>query len=651
MSAICAAFRRSGGPATGEQAAAMLAAMHEYGADISVWERSAPGASVALGCIPWRVTHEDACYRPPVRSADGTLVLVADARLDNRSDLAPLLGIGSRDAAALPDAAFILAAYQKWGEECPRHLVGDFAFALWDERRQTLFCARDSMGQRVLFYHESADGMVLATTAHALASLPSIRTRLDEQKVADFLVLLQRTDTTFFENVRRLPPGHTLRLDHSGARFAQYWSSMPARPVRFARDEEYVEGFLEVFEAAVSAQLRCEGTAGMMLSGGLDSSSVAAVAAQHLRERGRTLPTFHAAPREGFSGRVQRGRVADESGDVQAIARLHPNIALHVRRNDDRSPLADIETSFRMTGAPPRNPGNAPWFYALYELARDSGVRVMLSGHKGNATISQTGMRSIRDSAARGDFGRVWREVHAVARVTGEGRRGVLQREVITTLTPAAVASLVRRLGGKSARPVWDATFSAVRPEFARAMDLEARVQAANRNYLDINRLSEMDLRITTLAGGADVFDLYSGYRPWFGIETRDPTADRRVVEYCMAIPGSQYLRNGETRSLIRRAMQGRLPDQVRTRTTYGLQGPDWTEWMPSIRPELASELAKLERSDTANRCLDLPRMRHLMDQWPDRMTLSHEKQYYLMLLRGITMGRFIRWFEETYAA
>jgi asparagine synthase (glutamine-hydrolysing) len=81
-----------------------------------------------------------------------------------------------------------------------------------------------------------------------------------------------------------------------------------------------------------------------------------------------------------------------------------------------------------------------------------------------------------------------------------------------------------------------------------------------------------------------------------------------------------------------------------------GLQGPDWVEWMPTIRPELMAELERMTRSQTAERCLDLPKLRRLMEQWPERMSLAHEKQYYLMLLRGIVMGRFIRWFEETYA-
>jgi asparagine synthase (glutamine-hydrolysing) len=419
--------------------------------------------------------------------------------------------------------------------------------------------------------------------------------------------------------------------------------------LRFASDDDYVDGFLEVFGAAVGSQLRCADTVGMMTSGGLDSSSVAAVAATQLRERGRDLPTFHAAPPPGYAGPVRRGMVVDESGDVAALARMHPNMTLHIRRTIDRTPLDDLETSFRMTGAPPRNPVNAPWFLGIYAFAARAGVRVLLSGHKGNATISQTGLRSLRDSAARGQWRRVWRETRALARATESSRRDVLRREVVQPLTPPVVTAALRRLGRTGRRPVWDATSSAIDARFARAMAVEERIRAANRHHDDVHRWPEMRFRLTVLAGGADVFDLYSGYRPWFGIETRDPTADRRVVEYCMAVPGSQYLLDGVARSLIRRAMAGLLPDQLRLRQSYGMQGPDWPEWLPSIRGELQTELQRLARSETATRCLDLQRMQQLVDRWPERLTLAHEKDYALMLMRGITMGRYIRWFEDTY--
>jgi len=180
-------------------------------------------------------------------------------------------------------------------------------------------------------------------------------------------------------------------------------------------------------------------------------------------------------------------------------------------------------------------------------------------------------------------------------------------------------------------------------------MQSEEGLRASRQDQLNARTLSEPEYRIAVLMGAADVLDIYSGLRPWFGIETRDPTSDRRVIEYCFSIPGSQYLRNGVTRWLVRRAMEGRLPDHVRNRTTRGGQSADWTEWLPAMRGELVAELDRLDRSETANRCLDLAKLRSLMDRWPERLGIEHDRDYHLLLLRGIMMGRFIRWFEETY--
>ena len=649
MSAICAAYRWDGEPVPASIPERLLGALSEYGTSGSYWAPVTSSQPVALGCIPWQVTPEDGRYTGPVRAPDDAVVVVADARLDNRAEIAAHLALAPQDVPGFSDAELILRAWQKWRHGCARELIGDFAFAVWDAQERALFCARDAMGHRVLFYHEAAHGVELATTAHALTALPHVPHALDEQKVADFLVLVQRPDSSFYRGIHRLPPGHTLTARPTGLHIERYWSPVPERTLRLGSDAAYVDAFTEVFGTAVRAQLRSAWPIGMMASGGLDSSAVAAVAAAELRERGARLLTFHAAPRAGYAGPARRGMVVDESGDVQRLACLHPNIDLTIHRTQDRTPFTDLDTMFRMTGAPPRNPSNASWFLSIYERAAAAGTRVMLSGHKGNATVSQTGLRSLRDSAVRGQWRRVWRETHALARATGTGRRDVFSREVVQPLLPAALAAGLRRLDGRKPAGVLDATLSAINPDFARMMHLEERIREAKRDHEELQRLPELEFRLAVLAGGADVYDVYSGLRPWFGIETRDPTADRRVVEFCMAVPGSQYLRGGVTRSLIRRAMAGRVPDEIRLRSSYGMQSADWPEWLPALRGEIAQELARLESSETARRCLDLPKLRRLTESWPDRMTLAHEKDYPLLLLRGITMGRFIRWFEKTY--
>jgi asparagine synthase (glutamine-hydrolysing) len=206
-----------------------------------------------------------------------------------------------------------------------------------------------------------------------------------------------------------------------------------------------------------------------------------------------------------------------------------------------------------------------------------------------------------------------------------------------------------RRIRGSPPDPIWDTTYSAIDPDFAKACDVEARARAALRDEESLRRAGGEAFRISILTGGGDAPDLDSAMRPWFGIETRDPTGDLRVVNYCLAIPGGQYLHDGQSRWLIRRAMEDRLPARVLTRRTLGAQAADWTEWLPRLRDGIARELDLLERSDTARSALDLPKLRRVVQRWPDRLTAEHEPTYKLMLPRAIMMGRFVRWFEATY--
>ena len=155
MSAIGAIARLDRAPVSSTQIAALLDAMDEYGAEASTWAPESEAQPVAMGARAWRVTPEDAAYHPPLRSRDGRLVLVADARIDNRAELASQLELTGhrRDAS---DAEFILAAYEAWGRDCTRRLVGDVTFVVWDDRAQHLFAARDAVGHRVLVYRRDA---------------------------------------------------------------------------------------------------------------------------------------------------------------------------------------------------------------------------------------------------------------------------------------------------------------------------------------------------------------------------------------------------------------------------------------------------------------------------------------------------------------
>lgn len=650
MSGICGLMALNGQTVGRDGIAGMLEDMRAWGGHPHIWPSGPASGPAALGARVSIFTPEDEYERQPLASADGSLTLVADCRLDNREALAAAFRMSASELERMPDSALILCAYQMWGDDCTRHLLGDFAFLIWDANRRAMIGARDHVGQRVLFYHIGAGHFSVASKAAALLRLSHIPARLDEQSIADFLYLLQDPEATFFEGIRRLPAGHLMVMSETGLRLHRYWTPLDVRHVTLGSDQEYREAFRAVFDEAVRARLR-GGPVGVMMSAGLDSASVGAVAAVELRKRGERLTALHAAPRAGFSGPVRPGWIADESADVQAIADLHDNLDLTVHRTNGTSPFQNLEALFETFGTPIRNPNNLGWLDALFATARAKGIRTLLTGSKGNATISSGGLRFLREMARQGQWGTTAREVRMVAREQGVPARHVLKEHVIIPLTPAPMLRAYARLRGRGRSLAESAaSFSAINPDFAAKLQMAERKHALVADARRNDEGSALHQRMRLLLGAADGGDIWQGYRARFGVEPRDPTCDVRVVEFCFGIPGTLFMREGQGRWLVRHSMRDVLPASVLDRRTRGAQSADWMEWLPGMRRELTEELVRLDHSDVAQRCLDVPRLRKLLTDWPAQFGIEHLEDYALVLLRAMETGRFIRWFEESYA-
>jgi len=238
MSAISAIWASVDGPPIESSSAALESALRPYGPDRQV---SVVHDRVALGYYGLYTLPEDRFEQQPLWSADRSACLVADVRLDNRSDLARELQLVQPEALA--DSAFLLEAWLRWGSACVDHLTGAFAFAVWTPSRQELFAARDHAGERPLFYHRSADFFALASMYKGLLALPISRD-LRESKAADWIgCLAPDWSTTFYKEIDRLPPGHFLRVTPGSLSVTRYWSPARAKPIRFRKDAEYAEAF------------------------------------------------------------------------------------------------------------------------------------------------------------------------------------------------------------------------------------------------------------------------------------------------------------------------------------------------------------------------------------------------------------------------
>ena len=618
----------SSGPLSPESCLSMLRAMSPLPAAI---RQAAQG--LLLGSSDYRLSPA----LPSPALSPGTPEFVADLRIDNHDDLARELGLGQTAS----DDEVLAHAWTRWGFDVVNHLMGGFALACWDAQRQTLFLARDHAGERPLHFTRAYGpngAFAFASMPPGLCALPSVGHRIDVGRMAHFLAALQTPSTeTFFAGVERLPPAHWLKLSPNGIEIRRYWHPIDARPIRYRRDADYIDDFRERFDRAVGARLAGSEGIASQLSGGLDSSSVTVTAARLMAARGQRLTSFTAVPVQGYDGSALPGRFGDEGPLAAEVAALYPNID-HVRVTaNGYDLLSTSERDAQLTGQPTFNPTNLLWVVAILDGLRSRGLDVLLQGAGGNATISFGGLIGLSELFRRGRWIRL-------VRLTHELRAGgyTSWRGAASWATGWIVPQWMRRLYHPDMRG-FSLSFSAVHPQLAAKYRLEEKALAefygVESSVASVRRsfYEYFDPGVNNGAAAA-------GWQ----IEQRDPTLDKRIFEFCFGIPIEQYLVGGQSRSIIRRAMEGRLPESTLRRTMRGLQAADWYLTVGAARPQLSAELTRIERSPLVRHVLDTTRLRSLLDTWPEAgyHTSRVSDAWHLALTRGIAAGSFLAQYD-----
>lgn len=593
--------------------------------------------AMALGRRLFPTLPEDRYDHGPVVGGGGRWTLVADLRLDDRDSLCAKLGIDREEAATLADSAVVMRGIERWEEATFSKLVGEFAIALWDRDRESLTLARDFLGNRPLHFHRSADFIAFASMPKGLLALPEVPTGPDEQTLAEFVALIPlKGSGSFFRGAERVLPGELVRLTRTHIARTRHWNFEP-RPLNLRSPDDYSEAVREAFDRAVASCLRgTEGKVASHLSGGLDSSAVAATAATLLGSRG-VVTAYTSAPRKGYDGPLSEGRFHDESGHAAAVAELYPNMEHVVLRTGNRSPIEGLDRNFLLYDSPFLNPSNGVWWDAILDDAQKRGLKILLTGQLGNMSFSYSGAHSLPGLLARGRWLRLAREAYLLHR-----RGAPLRSTAAQTFGPFLPAPVWRALARLTGRRTGAETYSAIHPE--RTADLKLLAQSRGFDFDFQPRRDALATRLWAL-DAVDHGNYHKGALGGWGIDTRDPTADRRLIELCLSIPAEQYLTGGTSRALARRAFRDRLPPLVAGETRKGYQAADWHEGLLAHWDEAAREARRIAAVPAAAALLDTAKMTSLLETRPEGHWNGRAQTaaYRLALLRGLSVGHFIR--------
>jgi asparagine synthase (glutamine-hydrolysing) len=513
--------------------------------------------------------------------AEGLAVAV-DGRLDDRAGVARSLGDPPGG-----DAAIVAAAVRRCDVEAGRRLAGDLAAASWDEPSGRLLLIRDHLGCRPLYYSVGADRVAFATEAAALLALDWVDDRLDEERLARFVALdFAVGSRTLHRGVRRVPPATTTELGAQGTREARWWQPGPRDQLRLADDGAYEEAYRSTLEVAVRDRMVSGDHVGAHLSGGLDSTAVAVVAA---RQAAAPLVTVSydmppwGDPRDGEAQYVEAVRA--QEGD--RLRMLHtwgeqgwegPAPVLRDRPIDLPCGIQEVDDR---------------------RLFRAAGVTTVLSGWGGDEAATAHGEGWHAEQLLHGRWGLLVSDARARGSVREPARRAVrsLQAELahrgLHRLDPARHFRVARAARLRS----WVARDWAERWGLSPLLDgIEISAGASVRRHM---------------AGGLGAGHLDDRFETWdrlgapFGIEYRYPLLDLRLVELALSLPPDQVVSRGRGRSLHRRSMAGILPEVVRHRPDKQQTVGAWGQRLARTAAEELAALAAVAEVDAVRSRLD----------------------------------------------
>lgn len=586
-------------------------------------------------------TKEDQIEQQPTIGISG-LVLAADVRLCDRPALLHALEL-PKDWINQADSVLLLHALERWGVEAAlKRLCGEFSFCLWNPKTQTLSLARDPSGMRTLYIYRDDKLIAFSTRVRALLALPEISRDLDELAIADFLAFNpNRPARTLYRTIDRISMGHLAVLTPDNFQQHRYWLLPEPGTLKRANDAEYEEQAREVLDRAVADAMRANGPICSFLTGGLDSANVTLSAARQISPKKLTVltraPSGAVPPDTAFA-------FYDESTRAQALAKLHPNIDWYrIEEDGEDWGEHDFSRYFMESGLPHRMHVNASWFFPLYRAVLAQGSNVCLTGDMGNAFFSYTGHTLLSELFLKLLWKSLFEHLQALSKIENVS----LLRASRRVLGPFEPFWLRRqRLGYKELH--WS-RHCALSFNFAQELRFDETLDWSKyRMRLGGGHPSTQELR-RWMCDDEVSRDSIGVTRAMTGLDQRIPLIDKRVVEFFGSLPLDQFLKDGISRSLPRRLLMGKAPDEYIHGRTMGFQVGDWFSKVSALRPKLLTDMARIKASPLASRVVDLEQLQNLLDNWPENIEAAERQRrnYFTKLTRSMEVACFLAWHEE----
>jgi asparagine synthase (glutamine-hydrolysing) len=559
MSAICGIINLDQKPVDGHIFKRMMTSLNHRGKDGSgIWKND----YIALGHQMFHCNPESLFESLPLVNTTGNLILTADARIDNREELIKLLSVPVSEKKNIPDSALILKSYEKWDVRCPEYLQGDFVFAIWDTFQKKMFCARDHLGFRPLYYYFSGNQFIFSSEIKQVIIASNIRTELNQAALIESMLMRHMDNqTTFFTNINQIPPTHSISISRKG--------HPRAKPrIKLSGDDEYAELLRELIIQAVHSRMRSAFPVAAHLSGGLDSSAVTVIAARKLKEDGKSLiavssvlPLDHSGPE------------SDDRKYIDLIVKQEENIQIRYVTSQNLCPFENLEKVCNYYYAPVDD----PLYYvdhSMHAAASQSGARIILDGNSGDMAASYHGEKALHQLFREFKWATTLDLIQKKSRIENRAILSLLWGEIFRNYFPDSWIDFYRHLRKRPKSYLKD--YRIFNENILNTELFRDRCQHSNHLYQQASTPHDNILRgITYKSDLANILAYSASTGGWYSTMSLSPLFDKKIIEFMVRIPPEQYILKGWKRSLYRRSMKNILPEEIRWRKTKHPFTPD----------------------------------------------------------------------------
>lgn len=527
-----------------------------------------------MGCALQHITKEAKLEQFPYSNEDKTIYLTADCVLDNRDELLSKLQLPSH----IPDGALIFHAFLKWGRHCIHHLLGCFSFVVYDSKINEAYLFADHISSRSLFYYYSEGKVYFSTLIRSILKANNYNINKNKRWILDCMamktpIMITNPEETPFQGVKKVLAGCYVTIGLEKQYCIEYWNPIKkAKEWKRAKDTEYQHRLLSTLNNAVQSAIRTDGEVGIYLSSGLDSTSVACVAAPLLQKCNKNLYSFTAIPEESFINTHSSYYIVNESKGVLDICKQYPNIIPSFETSESKSILTEIDEIISITELPTKSGENVVWLNEIAKSASKKGCKILLDGQHGNSTLSNGHLREY--------FKHLFTNLHFIKAMKVVDTYGkyhrISRKRLAFSLTKSVFSEPFSRWLAKRDDLFQDVL---VNKELAKCYKTNIRLRKNfyNSNHTIIPKWKEIKSDMFSKLEFSQVGEFKTKLGLKYGMLLRDPLADKHLIELTMTLPFSCFVSEGYERRLVRKYMKGIIPNTILDDTYHrGLQGADY---------------------------------------------------------------------------